>query len=334
MVCGAGTVSRLRPLLSGYGGVRMNGNTNVSTLTYGVNHQKKRDWNLIIFKSIFLLPALMFLVIFMYYPIEETFRLSMMRATGLGDTVFIWFENYWRLFKNDEFLAGLVNVFTWSFWSVIIQIPLAFFVAFTLTVYKNRFLGPLRAVYYLANVLPSAITAMLGRFVFAPTYGVIATLSEKFNLTWLGKIDFLGDTTIVFWSIFTVATWAYTGFGIIYLMANIEQIPMEIREAAELDGANKWQYARFIVLPMVSYPIRILAIISTIGCLKLFDLPWLLTGGGPGYTTSTLVITLYKQGFVNWQYGRASAVGVIIFLLALIFAVTQFSLQGKEEDTK
>ena len=312
----------------------MSSNTNLTTIVYGEKHGKKRDWNLIAFKSFFLLPALAFLVIFMYYPIEETFRLSMMRATGLGDTVFIGFENYLRLFKSDEFMTGLVNVFAWSFWSVVIQIPLAFFTAFTLTVYKNRFMGPLRTIYYLANVLPSAITAMLGRFVFAPRYGVIATLSEKFNWTWLGKIDFLGDTSIVFWSIFTVATWAYTGFGIIYLMANIEQIPMEIREAAELDGANKWQYARFIALPIVSYPIRILAIISTIGSLKLFDLPWLLTGGGPGYSTTTLVIALYKQGFVNWQYGRASAIGVVVFLLALIFAVTQFSLQGKEGDLK
>jgi raffinose/stachyose/melibiose transport system permease protein len=312
----------------------MNSHTNVTALAYGKKHQKKREWTLIIFKSLFLLPALGFLVIFMYYPIEETFRLSLMRATGLGDAIFIGFENYLRLFKNDEFRSGLVNVFAWSFWSVVIQIPLAFFVAFTLTIYKNRFVGPLRAVYYLANILPPAITAMLGRFVFAPRYGVIATISEKLNWTWLGRIDFLGDTSIVFWSIFAVATWAYTGFGIIYLMANIEQIPMELREAAQLDGANKWQYARFIALPMVAYPIRILAIISTIGSLKLFDLPWLLTGGGPGYSTTTLVIALYKQGFVNWQYGRASAIGVIIFLLALIFAVTQFSLQGKDSDAK
>lgn len=312
----------------------MGDNANPTGLASSLKYQKKHDWNLLIFKAVFLLPSLAFLVIFMYYPIEETFRLSLMRATGLGDTVYIGFENYLRLFKSDEFRTGLVNVLAWSFWSVLIQIPLAFFVAYTLTVYKNRFLSPLRAVFYLANILPSVITAMLGRFIFAPRYGVISTIAEKFNWTWLDKIDFLGNTDIVFWSLFAMATWAYTGFGIIYLMANIEQIPMEIREAAELDGANKWQYVRFILLPMVSYPIRILAIISTIGSLKLFDLPWLLTAGGPGYTTTTLVIAMYKQGFVNWQYGRASAIGVIVFLLALIFAVIQFSLQGKEDDAR
>lgn len=293
---------------------------------------KKRDLNSIIFQALFLLPAVAFLVIFMYYPIEETFRLSLMRATGLGDTAFIGFQNYVRLFASEEFRAGLANVFAWAFWSIVIQIPLAFFVAFSLTAYRNKLTNPLRAVYYLANIMPSAITAMLGRFVFAPRYGVISTLSTKLNWTWLGSIDFLGDTRLAFWSLFAVGTWAYTGFYIIYLMANIEQIPVELREAAQLDGANRWQYARMVVIPMVAYPIRIIAILCIVGSLKLFDLPYLLTRGGPGYATQTLVITLYKQGFVNWQYGRAAAVGVVIFLLSLFFAIALFSMQRKDVD--
>lgn len=301
-------------------------------LAHDRGKKKKQDWNRIVFQAVLLLPAVAFLVIFMYYPIEETFRLSLMRATGLGDTAFIWFQNYQRLFVNEEFLAGLSHVFAWAFWSVIIQIPLAFFIAFSLTAFRNRITGSLRAIYYLASVLPSAITAMLGRLIFAPRYGVLATLSAKFNWEWLGRIDYLGDPNLAFWSVFTVATWAYTGFPIIYLMANIEQIPVELREAAQLDGANRWQYARYLVLPMLSYPILIIAIMSIVGSLKLFDLPYLLTTGGPGYATSTLVITLYKQGFVNWQYGRAAAIGVIIFFLSLFFAIALFSMQRKEGD--
>ena len=268
----------------------------------------------------------------MYYPIEETFHLSLMHTSGLGEAVFTGFDNYLRLFANEEFQAGLVHAFAWAFWSVVIQIPLAFFTAFALSTYRNKITNPLRAVYYLATILPSAITAMLGRFVFAPNFGIIASLSAKLNWVWLAKIDFLGNPKLAFWSVFTVATWAYSGFNIIYLMANIEQIPMEIREASQLDGANRWQYARYIVLPMVAYPIRITAILSIVGSLKLFDLPYLLTKGGPGDATKTLGIILYQNGFVNWQYGKAAAVGVVIFLLSLIFTVAQFSWQRKEGD--
>ncbi len=296
---------------------------------YVATTRKKRDWERKIFIALLLLPAVAFLAFFMYYPIEETFRISLMRSTGLGDSAFIGFENYIRLFGNDEFRAGLLHVFAWAFWSVVIQIPLAFFIAFSVITYRNRITRPLRAVYYLASVIPSAITAMLGRFIFSPTYGVISTLATKLGWSWLAGIDFLGDPSLAFWSVFAVATWTYTGFPIIYLMARIEQIPMDIREATELDGANRWQYAWHIVLPMVSYPLRILAVLATVGSLKLFDLPYMMTTGGPGNATVTLGITLYRQGFVNWPYGKAAAIGVVIFLLSLIFTVAQFSWQSK-----
>ena len=289
---------------------------------------KKRDWRKIVFQAVFLLPALAFLIIFMYYPIVETFRTSFYHTTGFGAARFVWFQNYAKLFASEEFRTGFVNVLAWAFWSVLIQIPLAFYIAFTLVVYKTKITGTLRAVYYLASVMPSAITAMLGQFIFAPTFGVISSLAAKLNWEWLARIDFLGNANIAFWSLFAVATWAYTGFSIVYFMANIEQIPTEIRESAQLDGATLWQYARYIAIPMVAYPIRIIAIISTVGSLKLFDLPWLITAGGPIYATTTLAIILYKQGFVNWQYGRAAAVGVIIFLLSLIYR-SPFSFQRK-----
>lgn len=293
---------------------------------------KKQDWNRNFFIFFLLLPAVSFLVIFMYYPIEQTFHLSLMRATGLGDAVFIGFDNYLRLFANEEFRAGLNHVLIWAFWSVVIQIPLAFFIAFSLSAYRNKLTEPLRAVYYLASILPSAITAMLGRFIFAPNFGIIASLSAKLKWTWLAKIDFLGNPNLAFWSVFAIATWAYSGFYIVYLMANIEQIPMEIREASQLDGANRWQYARHVVLPMVTYPIRVVALLSIVGSLKIFDLPQLLTTGGPGYATTTLGIIIYQQGFRNWQYGKAAAVGVIIFLLSLFFTIAQFAWQRKEGD--
>ena len=284
--------------------------------------------NRAVFIALFLLPAFAFLGVFLYYPIEETFRLSTMRSTGLGDDVFIGLLNYTRLFADDEFRAGLWHVLVWAFWSIVIQIPLAFMVAFALTFYKNKLTGPLRAIYYLANVLPSAITAMLGQFVFAPNYGIINRVAESLHLQWLMSIDFFGSPSWAFWTVFAVATWAYTGFPIIFLMARMEQIPSEIRDAAELDGVTGWSYARHIVVPMVSYPLRILAVLCTVGSLKLFDLPFLLTSGGPGDATVTLGITLYSHGFINWQYGKAAAIGVVIFILSLGFTILQFSGRG------
>jgi ABC-type sugar transport systems, permease components len=295
-------------------------------------HQLFSDQN--IFIALCILPAMLFLCVFLYYPIVETFRLSFMRSTGLGDDVFIGIQNYKNLFMDTEFQAGLVNVFGWAFWSIIVQLPLAFFIAFSLTFYVNTMTKPMRAIYYLANILPSAITAMLGKFVFSPTNGIITSIGGALGWKWLSDIDFLGSQNLAFWTVFTVATWTYTGFPIIYLMARIEQIPKEIKEAAELDGVTGWKYAFNIVLPNLSYPMRILAVLCTIGSLKLFDLPYMMTTGGPGNATVTLGITLYRHGFINWQYGKASAIGVVIFVLSLVFTIVQFSWQNKEGDAK
>lgn len=289
--------------------------------------RKKIDWSKFWFKVMLLFPAFLILGFLMYYPIVNTFRYSLLRSTGMGPETYIGLQNYVKLFGNDEFLAGLWHVFQWAFWSVVIQIPLAFFIAFACTNYKTKLTQKIRSIYYLANVLPSAVTAMLATFIYAPNAGVIATFARTIGWKWLESIDFLGNPNLVFWSLFAVATWAYLGFGIIYFMANISQIPPELGEAAEIDGATKWQYARYIVVPQISFALRIQAILATVGSIKLFDLPWMITAGGPGNSTVTLGITLYREGFLNWQYGKAAAIGVVIFLISLIFTIIQFALQ-------
>jgi raffinose/stachyose/melibiose transport system permease protein len=312
----------------------MSGIAGTQAQVLAVRARRSRDPRRSIFIALMLLPALIALVVYMYYPIVETFRLSFMKSAGLGEATFNGLDNYKFLFGNNEFRQALLHVFQWAVVSVVVQLPLAFFIAFSLIVYKNRITKSLRAIYYLANVMPSAITAMLGIFIFSNTNGVLPTLARKIGFTWLGNIDFLGNQSIAFWAVFIVATWTYTGFPIIYLMARIEQIPTEIKEAAMLDGASGWQYARHIVIPIVSYPLRILAVLMTIGSMKLFELPYLMVRGGPGDATKTLGIILYNQGFVNWQYGSAAAVGVIIFLLSLVFTVSQFTLQSRGGDAE
>jgi len=291
--------------------------------------RRRRDWGRVVFILLMLLPAFAALGLFMYYPIEETFRQSLNRASGLGDAEFVGLANYWQLFANAEFRAGFLNVLLWAFWSVVVQIPLAFFVAFSLSNYKNPVTQPLRAIYYLANILPSAITAMVGSLVFGNTNGVISSLARNLNIGWLQKMDFLGDMRLAFPTVFIVATWMYSGFYIVYLMARIEQIPTEIREAAHLDGADGWLYARTIVLPMVRYPLRIIAVLCIVGSMKVFDLPFLMTRGGPADATKTLSIILYNRGFRDSQYGLAAAVGVVIFALSLVFTILQFSVQRR-----
>jgi ABC-type sugar transport system permease subunit len=295
-----------------------------------LKRRRKREPGTGLFVFLCVLPALLFLVVFLYYPIVETFRISQMKTSGMADEIYVGFDNYRKLFADEEFRAGLLHVFTWAFWSIVIQLPLAFLIAFGLTYYSNRLSNPLKAIFYLSNILPSAITAMLGKFVFAPKNGIIVSIGKLLGWRWLAEADFLGNPKFAFWAVFIIATWAYTGFYIIYFMSRMEQIPRDLREAAELDGASALRYAWSVVLPDLNYALRICAVLCTVGSLKLFDLPKLMTWGGPGYATYTLGLSLYNHGFVNWNYGKAAAIGVVIFVLSLVFTYIQLTLGNRK----
>jgi raffinose/stachyose/melibiose transport system permease protein len=307
-----------------------------NTATMAAKPMRRRyiDWSKISFKYLMLLPTFVLLIIFMFWGIIETFRLSLTSTIGLGGERYIGLANYVQIFTDSDFLAALLHVVQWSFFSVIIQIPFSFFIAFVCTNYEGRYVRLLRSIYYIGNILPATIIAMLAVFIFMPDSGLVVSISKLLGWKALGNIDFLGDPSIAFWSLFGLATWAYTGFQIAYFMANISQIPTEHYEAARIDGANKWQYARHIVIPQVWPAIRIQILLIILGCIKLFDLPWLVTHGGPVVnginTTNTLVIYLYKQGWNNAQYGVGAAVGVVIFVLCLVVTIIQFVTQRRE----
>lgn len=284
------------------------------------------------FRILMLLPAFILLAVFMFYPIFETFRISFTRSSALATGVYVGLQNYLKLFADADFQQGLLHVFQWAFWSIIIQIPLAFFIAYACTNIKTKVTKSLKSIYYLGNVIPVTIIALLSNFILMPSSGAIITFSQLMGWKNLAAIDFIGNSNIAFWTVFVVATWAYIGFGIVYLMANIDQIPSELIEAAMIDGASRWQIVRYVVIPQISYSIRILALLSAVGSIKLFDLPWLMETGGPGNATTTLGIELYKQGFLNLQYGKGAAIGVVIFIISLIFTVVQFSIQRKNQD--
>jgi raffinose/stachyose/melibiose transport system permease protein len=293
--------------------------------------KKQFNWSDFTFRIILLIPTLLLLCVFMFYPIIETFRISLTKSTGFGPETFIGFQNYIKIFSDEDFIAGFIHVLQWAFWSILIQIPISFFIAFICSVYKTPVIKSLKSIYFLGNVIPLTIIATLGLFIFMPNSGAIVTLSKILKWGWLESIDFLGSSKMAFWTLFFMATWAYIGFQIVYFMANVDQIPSEIYEAAMIDGATKRQYAWYIAIPQVLPAIRIQILLSAIGSIKLFDLPWIMTVGGPGNATYTLGIVLYKMGFNNQQYGKGAAVGVVIFFLCLIFTVIQFSIQNKEE---
>jgi raffinose/stachyose/melibiose transport system permease protein len=167
-------------------------------------------------------------------------------------------------------------------------------------------------------VLSEVITAILFTMVLSPNGGLVNEIFAVFGIpgqTWLSD----PDTVLV--TVFFVTSWKYFGFHMSLYLAGRQEIPVELTEAASMDGASSWQIFRSITLPLLGPTIRISVFLSIIGAIQLFDIVWVLTGGGPIHASETMAVTMFQNGFRRYEVGYASAISVTMFAISLVFAL-------------
>ena len=172
-----------------------------------------------------------------------------------------------------------------------------------------------------------AVTGIVFTLLLQPG-ALIDSSFKDVGLGWLVQ-DWLGDTSVVMITLFVIISWKYFGFHMILLLAGLQGIPREIEEAAQIDGASRFQSFRFVTLPLLGPTLRVSVFLSMIGALQLFDMVWVMTAGGPLNASNTMAIAMFKSGFKNSQLGYGSAFAVILFLfgLALALAYQRFVLR-------
>ena len=276
--------------------------------------RRSRKWLTI---GLFLLPALALYLVFVIGPIIQAAHFSLYRWNGLTPlTDFIGLKNYQAAFASSVFWGALGNNVTIIILSLAIQIPFSLALAVLL---NRRFPGRaiFRLLFFVPYVLSEAITGIVFRLLLQPH----SVFDAIVNSTGLGVTDWLGDTSIVMFTLFAIITWKYFGFHMIIMLAGLQGIPKELEEAAYIDGADRRQAFRFVTLPLLGPTIRVSIFLSVIGALQLFDMVWVTTGGGPVNASNTMAINMFKTGFVKQQMGYGSALAVILFLFALVVAL-------------
>ncbi|MBO0884154.1 MAG: sugar ABC transporter permease, partial [Mycobacterium sp.] len=168
-------------------------------------------------------------------------------------------------------------------------------------------------------VLSEATTAVIWLLMLQPD----GFVDQAFKAVGLGSLIqlWLANPHIVLYTLFVVLTWKYIGFGIILLLAGLQGIPTELREAAAIDGASPWQTTRSVILPLLGPTIRIWIFLSVIGSLQLFDMVWIMTQGGPADASQTMATYLFHNGFQANEFGYGSAVAVILVAICAVFAL-------------
>jgi raffinose/stachyose/melibiose transport system permease protein len=272
---------------------------------------------------LFLLPSAVLFFTFVLFPIAQAAYISLFKWNGLGPIEdFVGVKNFIRMFEYEPFRQALVHVLVIIVLSITLQLPLALGLAILI---GRKLPGRVffRTVFFLPYILSEAITAVLWSFIFNPRFAASDVINSVLDtlLPFFKPGPWLGDPSKVLIAIFVVLTWKYFGLHMILYVAGLQEIPVEIEEAASIDGANSLQTLRFVTIPMLSRTIYLSIYMSVLGSIQQFDLVWLMTEGGPVNASEVLTTYMYRHGFVSFRLGYGSSVAVVLFLICLVFSL-------------
>lgn len=263
-------------------------------------------------------PALILFTLFVVLPLIDSAYYSLFKWNGYGSpSDFVGLQNYERVATNSVFYTALGNTGLVLLVSIIVQMPLALGLA--LAVYKNSWVNStFRLIFFIPFILAEVATGVIWSFVFDGNSGVAAGLSALMGVE---PYFILADRTWAFAAILMVVVWKYFGFHMMIYIAALQGVPGELVEAARIEGAGRFAVIRHVLIPQIKPALIVSGFFAVIGSLQLFDIIIPLTNGGPSNTTHTIVSFLYTFGLSRLNIGFGSAVGVILFIAAVVVAV-------------
>jgi raffinose/stachyose/melibiose transport system permease protein len=269
--------------------------------------------------TVLLGPPLVLFIGFVLLPIALAGYDGLFHWSGFGPLgAFAGVHNYWLVLDDPVFREAFVHNLIIVVLSIAVQLPLGLGVALLLN-RPIRGRAFLRTLAFAPFVLPYATTAVMWLLLLQPG----GFLDQALRLVGLGGLIqlWLANLHLVLYTMIAILTWQFFGFAMILMLAGLQGIPPELREAAQIDGATAWRATWHITLPLLGPTIRIWLFLSIVGSLQVFDQVWIMTEGGPANASTTMVTYMYLHGFQSYNFGYGSAVAVIIFLISFIFAL-------------
>ncbi len=275
-------------------------------------------------------PAVVLLVVFVYYPVVENLRLSTYRWSAFSKETFVGLDNYRTMAADPVFWGALFNNIAYAVVSVVCQVFGGLVLAATLEeLVRGRLKGLLRTIYFIPAVLSLTVVGLLFTFIYNPQIGLVNGALGALGLTGL-QHSWLGESATAIWSIIAMSQWQSIGYVAVLFIVAMQRIPRELYEAAYIDGASRIQAFRKITVPLVREMTLLATIITISGAFLVLNEVWVMTAGGPNNASHTLASWLYKSAFFNDQLGYAAAIAVVIFVITMAAAIVQLFLnRGK-----
>lgn len=267
----------------------------------------------------FLLPALAVIAAFFFVPVLASALLSLTdfdiyAVADLANLRFVGSNNYARLLHDPLFWVALRNTAYFVFVAGPLSIATSLGVAVLLSAKLVRCKALFRTIFFLPVVTTLVAVAVVWRYLYHPRFGL---LNAALSLLGIGPVDWLGDPAWAMPAIILMAVWKNFGFNMVIFIAGLQNIPDRLYEAASIDGAAGRQQFWHVTLPMLAPTFAFVAVITMIGYFQLFAEPYVMTQGGPGQSTLSVVLLMYQEGFRWWNMGYAAAVAFVLFVIIL-----------------
>lgn len=269
--------------------------------------------------AIFVGPTLLLFIAIVLVPIVVSSYYSLLDWNGISKGTFIGLDNYVEMFTSSRALHSMKNSLLFAGASVFIQLPISLLLALILASgIKGE--GFYRTVYFIPVLISTVVIAQLWSKIYNADYGLLNTLLENIGLGNLAQ-DWLGQRETALVSSFIPTLWQYVGYHMLLMYAGAKSVSPEVIEAAKIDGASRIRTAFSVVIPLMKPILKVSLVFSVIGALKIFDLIYVLTGGGPFFTTEVPSTLMYTTIFDTFRYGYGSALSVFIILQCLILTI-------------
>ena len=272
--------------------------------------------------ALMVLPALVIFTAFFAYPVAYAVGYSFTNAAGFSPGHFVGSANYTALVHDGFFWQSLENTLLILVLSVAFLVPASFALALVLQ-RRIRGAGALRALVFGPAIVAPILVGLVWVFILDPRVGLLNHLLGPLGVP---QVRWIGGDSLTPYSVAIVFCWASIGFAMTIFYAGLQLLPTDVMEAGALDGANKWQQLRYITVPMMRETIGIVSVLLITNVFKIFELVYVLTGGGPVHRSETLVSYMYYVTFTDQRYGSGMAIAVVVFVLGAMTALGYLAL--------
>jgi alpha-1,4-digalacturonate transport system permease protein len=269
----------------------------------------------------FVAPALTLFTIFFLVPLVLSIGFSFTNFDGWKTMDFVGLENYIKILGNADFYKTLGRTLVYAIFSLPFKVIIPLLIAILVTSKLLKGTTIIRTVIYIPVLLSALVVGITINWMFGQEYGLINFIIQSFGGT---SLEWALNSKLAMFVISYASNWASTGYYMILFIGGINNIPRELFEAANVDGASKTQVFLKIMLPLLSPTIFIVLLLSTIGLLKEYALVQGITLGGPGTSTTYIVQYMFDKGFNQYKYGYASAIGILVSFVFIIITMIQF----------